>query len=209
MLYNKNKKNDYFLMLYELTGYCNSAAEFLNNSIKNLNLENIKSHVNEIHKIEHAADIAQHELIGKLSKEFLTPIEREDIMLLAQNIDNVTDAVESVLLHFYMYNIEKLIPEAFKLTDLICKSCKVLQELMKEFQKFKKSEKINDLIIKLNDLESEGDDLYTQTMHNLYLQENKGVYVLKWTNILNHFENCLDSCENVSGLVKRVIMANS
>ena len=80
---------------------------------------------------------------------------------------------------------------------------------MKEFQKFKKSEKINDLIIKLNDLESEGDDLYTQTMHNLYLQENKGVYVLKWTNILNHFENCLDSCENVSGLVKRVIMANS
>ncbi len=205
----KTKKNNYFLMLYDLTDYCVKSSEFLSKSIRDLNADNIKEKVEDAHKIEHSADIAQHELIAKLSREFLTPIEREDIVLLAQNIDNVTDRVESVFLHFYMYSVDEVMPVAFEFCDLIYKSCLALKELMDEFQHFRKSDRINEIIIKLNDLESEGDTLYTETVHNLYSEEHDAIYVIKWTNILSHFEKCLDSCESVAGIVKRVIMANS
>ncbi len=207
--FKKTKRNNYFLMLYDLTDYCVKSSEFLSKSIRDLNTDNIKEKVEDAHKIEHSADVAQHELITKLSKEFLTPIEREDIVLLAQNIDNVTDRVESVFLHFYMYSVDEVMPVTFEFCDLIYKSCLALKELMDEFQHFRKSDKINDIIIKLNDLESEGDTLYTETVHKLYSEEHDAIHVIKWTNILSHFEKCLDSCETVAGIVKRVIMANS
>ena len=64
--------------------------------------------------MEHSADLKKHAMLDRLVKEFLPPIERNDIVSLSQNIDNVTDEVEEVLLRVYMNNVKEIEPNALK-----------------------------------------------------------------------------------------------
>lgn len=67
-----------------------------------------------MHEIEHSADLEAHEITKRLAKEFITPIEREDILLLVHKIDDITDCIEDVLLHMYMYNVRVIKEDAIK-----------------------------------------------------------------------------------------------
>ena len=64
--------------------------------------------------MEHSADLKKHAMLDRLVKDFLPPIERNDIVSLSQNIDNVTDEVEEVLLRVYMNNVKEIEPNALK-----------------------------------------------------------------------------------------------
>ena len=147
------KNNDYFEMLVDLIGYSCEAASLLDNTISNFRMSQIDSRIKDMHKIEHNADIKKHEMINKLSKEFITPIERGDIIELANEIDNVTDAIEDVLVRIYMFNISVMREEAVEFSKLIVKICNETSALIKEFRNFKKSSEIRKLIINISDLE--------------------------------------------------------
>ena len=140
------KNNDYFEMLVDLIGYSCEAASLLDNTISNFRMSQIDSRIKDMHKIEHNADIKKHEMINKLSKEFITPIERGDIIELANEIDNVTDAIEDVLVRIYMFNISVMREEAVEFSKLIVKICNETSALIKEFRNFKKSSEIRKLI---------------------------------------------------------------
>ena len=101
----RKKNHDYFSMLVDGVSYACAAAEMLNEYLQDFEPEKLSHHIEEMHKIEHAADIAKHEMLQKLLKEFITTIDREDILELADVIDDVTDSLEDVLLRMYMYNI--------------------------------------------------------------------------------------------------------
>ena len=90
------------------------AAQLLDRSMREFDPAQIKETLDEMHNIEHAADDKKHELLNVLAKAFITPIEREDIILLSQNIDEVTDKIEDVLLRVYCNNVQKIRPEALE-----------------------------------------------------------------------------------------------
>ena len=94
----RKKNHDYFSMLVDGVSYACAAAEMLNEYLQDFEPEKLSHHIEEMHKIEHAADIAKHEMLQKLLKEFITTIDREDILELADVIDDVTDSLEDVLL---------------------------------------------------------------------------------------------------------------
>ena len=95
------KGNDYFEMLSELVDYSCSAANLLHDTLLNFDVNEMKNKIGEMHNIEHAADLKKHDMMDKLLKEFITPIERGDIAELAHEIDNVTDAIEDILARIY------------------------------------------------------------------------------------------------------------
>ena len=90
------KDNNYFEMLAELVDYSCDAANLLNNTLVSFDASEIQEKIEEMHSIEHAADVKKHNMMEKLAKEFITPIERGDIIEMAHYIDNVTDAIEDV-----------------------------------------------------------------------------------------------------------------
>ncbi|HBR32024.1 MAG TPA: DUF47 domain-containing protein, partial [Clostridiales bacterium] len=98
---------------------------------------------------EHEADATKHRLTKELVKEFITPIEREDIMALCEKIDDVTDAIDDVLMRIYMNNITVLRDDVVPFTEIIIKCCDTLNSLMIEFPNFKKSESLIKHIIDL------------------------------------------------------------
>lgn len=204
-----NKGNDYFTMLAELIDYSCKAAALLNETISDFRINQIEKKVDEMHKIEHSADIKKHEMINKLSKEFIPPIERGDIIELGNQIDNVTDSIEDVLVRIYMFNISCMRDEAVEFAELILKTCNETSTLIKEFRNFKKSKEINKMIIKINDLEEDGDRLYIKGMKNFYTSIIDPVKLITWKDTFEYFEKCCDACEHVADVVESVVMKNT
>lgn len=191
------------------TALTKKAAGYLVKCLENYNLDNIQKMLEEMHEIEHSADIKKHEMSEALAKAFVTPVDREDLDILSHKIDDVTDGIEEILQKFYIYNIQKIHPASIEFAKKIVRSCELLCEIMNEFENFKKSKKIHALIIELNDVEEECDKLYLSSMYEL-TKEGKDVLVtVSWRDIYNCFEACADACEHASECVASVIMKNT
>ncbi len=206
---HRKKGNDYFELLSELVDYSCAEAELLHETLSNFDAAELESKKDEMHEIERTADTKEHEMMDKLVKEFITPIDRGDIIELAHRIDDITDAVEDILVKIYMYNIKSMKQEAIEFSNIILKSCKELKSLMNEFHNFKKSQSILKLIININGLEEDGDKLYTTIIRNLYINSKDPVELMTWKDIFEYFERCCDACEDGANVVESVIMKNS
>lgn len=201
--------HDYFAMMKETATCGDTAATMLKNVLQNYNPTTLDVSMREMHGIEHHGDDLKHQMVGKLVKEFITPIEREDIMALIDQIDDVIDTVEDVVLKMYMYNIQSIRPEAIQFADIVCKCTHELVEMFAEFADFKKSRKIHDSIVEINRLEEDGDSLYITAIRTLYEGEVDAVSAMAWTEIFTCLEKCCDTCEHTADLVANVIMKNT
>ena len=203
------KTNDYYFETFEKgVAYACDAAALLKACFDNYDPVHIRERIEEMHNIEHTADGVKHEMMTRLLKEFLPPIEREDIMELAHTIDEVTDAIEDVLMRMYMFNITELRSEAREFTTVIVNCCTALKEIVAELPNFRKSTALREKIVAVNGLEEQGDRLYTLAMRRLYTEEKEPVSVIAWTAMFDRLEKCCDCCEHVADVVERVVMKN-
>ena len=93
------------------------AAHLLKDVLANFNPDDLTGRLDEMHAIETRADGRKHEAMDRLAKEFIPPIEREDIITLSQHLDDLTDKIEDVLLRIYMNHVTKIEPSAVEMTD--------------------------------------------------------------------------------------------
>ncbi|HHY52053.1 MAG TPA: DUF47 family protein, partial [Clostridiales bacterium] len=120
------KKNAYFNDFISMMEHSCRAAEYLQQALRNFKPELLAQQRKEMHEIEHAEDDLKHEMLKRLAKEFVTPIDREDILGLANELDNVTDKIEDILIRMYMYNVKEVHPVAIEFADVIADCCKAL-----------------------------------------------------------------------------------
>ena len=205
----KKSDNYYFENFIQCVECGCQAAMLLEENLANFDVNRLSENLDELHKIEHDADKKKHEMMGVLVKAFITPIEREDIILLSQCIDEVTDQIEDVLIRIYINNVHTIRPEALQFTKVIIRCCKVLKEIMEEFANFKKSKTLHVLIIEINALEEEGDRLFIDSMRRLHTEVTDPLEIIAWREIYNFLEKCCDACEHVADAVESVIMKNT
>ena len=203
------KTYNYFDTFVRMVDYSCQSAEILHETLTSFSVEQLEEKMRQMHEIEHKADMEQHEMRNMLAKEFIAPLEREDIMSLSQEIDDVTDAVEDVLIRFYMFHITSLRTEALAFSELILNCCKALKVAMEDFHHFKKSKTIIESLIEVDRLEGVGDSLYTKAMHRLYVEHGDPVALSAWTAMFDRFEKCCDACEHVAHVMSSIIMKNT
>lgn len=203
------KKNvNYFDTFVELVGYSCQAANLLNEIMNNFNADELQGKMKEMHDIEHAGDEARHVIVKRLAREFITPIEREDIMAISDTIDNVTDTIEDVLMRMYMFNITYVREHAIQMTEVIVKCCNSLKLALDELYNFRKSQKLHELIVEINHLEEVGDRLFTEATRDLYVNCLEHKEVAAWDTTFHYLEKCCDACEDVANIIENVIMKN-
>ena len=185
------------------------AANYLVECLENYDADKIEEMLEKMHTFEHSADIKKHEMNETLAKAFVTPVDREDLDMLSQQLDNVSDTIEEILQKFYIYNIKTMEPAAIEFAKNLVKSCEMLVQIMDEFENFKKSKTMRGLIIACNDVEEECDKLYLATMHNLTRSSTDVLTTMSWYKIFDCFEACADACEHVSECVGSIIMKNT
>lgn len=205
------KKGDryYFDNFIECVECSCRAAMLLKETLGSYSKDEMAKKREQIHDIEHEADMKKHELMYMLNKAFITPIEREDILSLAQNLDDITDTIEDVFLRIYICNVDSIKENALAMTDLVVSACEALKTAMEEFPEFRKSTKLKEYLIKINDLEEEGDHLYIEGMRALHTGGCSPIEVIAWRDIYSYLERCMDACEHAADVVETVIMKNS
>ena len=199
----------YFENFLASTELSKKAALYLVECLENYKTENIETMLKNMHEIEHSADKKKHEMNEALAKAFVTPVDREDLDMLSHNLDQITDKIEEILQKFYIYNIDSVEPGVIEFAKKIVKSCELLCTLMGEFENFKRSKKIRQYIIELNDVEEECDKLYLTSMHNLTKNSTDALKTISMCKIYDCFESCADACEHASECVGSVIMKNT
>ena len=203
------KQTDYFKIFVDLVEYSCNAAKMLYNVISKYDAKQLSQKLEEIHNIEHSADITKHNMMHLLVKEFITPIDREDIIQLSQEIDDVTDAIEDVMLRLYMFNITTIRDDALLFAEKIVEACNALKKAMEEFHNFKKSNILHGLLVEIDNIEEECDKIYVESVRKLYTESTDIMEIIKWRSVYDQLEKCCDSCEHASNVIEGVIMKNT
>src|SRR5262249_4432194 len=87
----------------------------------------VADHVRAIKDIEHKADLLTLTISQRIDKSFITPIDREDIHLLASRLDDVIDLIDGTSRRFEMLHITEVLPRAKQLTNVLCRAASEIQ----------------------------------------------------------------------------------
>lgn len=202
-------KNDYFNLIEHQVEFCVKASDLLESIICDYSVDGITSQKNDMHEIERQADDLHHDILSRLSAEFITPIDQEDILRLVQLIDDITDAIDEVVLDFYMYSIDRMPEEAPALSSSVNKCVKALYSAVKELKNFKKPHELRKLLVEVNTVESEADTIYADALHRLFGGTESAKELISGNAIYESLEGCCDLCESVAEVIEQVIIKNT
>ena len=205
------KKQDtfYFDTLTACAAHAVEASQILRRCITDYDPDNLSSMLDEIHKVEHDADMKKHEMMNVLARAFITPIERDDIILLSQCLDEVVDKLEDVVLRLYCDNIRSIRPEMVEAVDVVEKCCAEMELMMVDFRNFRHSKTLKDRIITINTMEEEADRIFISNMRKLHTSETSPLDIIIWRDVYRYLEQCADACEHVADVCERVLMNNT
>ena len=208
-MFSKKKSFDYFAGFHEFSKFAVDAAEFLDEVINNFEVENLGDQLIKMHEIENNCDMHKHAVNAELFREFLPPIDAEDIVELNHRLDNVVDDIEDILIAFYSFNIKSVRPQAIEFSRIIIKLSKSLEEATEEFKNYKKSKTLTDKLKNIKQLELDADDIYIEEMHRLHVEETDVKKLLTWSRLYDSFEECADSFEAVAKQMEAIIIKNT
>lgn len=163
----------------------------------------------QVHQLENEADTNMHEILNYLIKDFLPPIEREDIIMLSNLIDDIVDNLDEVVINLNILNVTTIREDFKDFSDLIYQCCVELKKMIQKFKNIKEYDETKKIIVNINGLEELGDKLYQQAIRNLYQFEKNPIEVSAWTIIYNSLEDCFDACESVASCVEEIMLKNT
>ena len=154
-------------------------------------------------------EISQLPILAKLFVEFITPIDQEDILSLVQIIDDVTDALDEVVLACYMFHISELSPHMPELAAIVCRCVCALRDAVAELKNFKKPQHLRELLVQINSIESEADAVYAKAIHTLFATTDDTKRILGCKAVCEDLEHCCDLCEHAADVIDRIILINT
>ena len=200
----EDKFYDYFISYAHII---HKAAEKLKAFMDDMN--DPEEQFKEIKEIEHEGDNQVHLILRALNQTFLTPIDREDIHMIAKQMDDVIDYMETTVSRFAMFNIKAVTPEAKGMANLIFACAKEMISLMEELKVARKSKKLSQVIIEINRIEELGDAAFRVAVKDLFASDIPTLEVIKWKEIYDYLEKTLNAYEDVANTVEGVVMKHA
>ncbi|HEY3781122.1 MAG TPA: DUF47 family protein [Fimbriimonadaceae bacterium] len=159
----------------------------------------LAGHIDKLNKIESQGDDLTHELQTKVTDTFITPLDKEDLRLLSQALDDVTDMVEAAAVRIDLYNIDKprldlepMVAGLVRATSLVVEAMKLLKNGIHKTKSFE--EKLE----QIHTAENENDVLFREALRSLFHEATDPLYVMKWKEIYDRVEVAVDKCEDIA-----------
>ena len=205
----KKDEYNYFAEFIKNSKYIVESAEILKETIENYSTEKLEENISRVHKLENEADKTLHNMRSQLIKDFLPPIDREDIVLIGHRLDDVEDFIDEILINFNILNISSVRDDAIEFTKILIECAESVKDALENFENFKKAEIVKEKTIAINALEEKADRMFEKVMKKLYKEEKDSIEIIKWTTIYNCMENTTDACERIADCLEDVVMKNS
>src|SRR4030095_9013372 len=159
----------------------------------------------EIKEVEHKCDNLTHEIIQRLNRTFVTPIDREDIHALARSLDDVMDAIDASASLVRLYRLESVRFGARELAKIVT-AC--TNQVHLALAALEKNKGVATHSIEINRLENEADRQHHQAVSRLFDEERDPIVVMKWKETLDFLEAATDRCEDVANVLEGVMVKN-
>ncbi|MCQ2008816.1 MAG: DUF47 family protein [Sporolactobacillus sp.] len=201
-------KNDKFLnMLSIISLNLEDAAKFFDES-KIKNEADLHEFSQKMKNFERKGDSYVHELIIALNKTFVTPLQREDILELAMKMDSVLDGFEEWSMRLEIYGISHADEYMVEFVGILYESCKEINQAITLMSK-KNLSGIRNSVIKINDYETQCDDLLVKCITNLFKNEKDAIKIIQYKELYEMLESVADSCEDVADTLETIMMRNA
>ncbi len=145
----------------------------------------------------------------ELSRNFITPFDREDIYSLITAIDNVADNLHGASSRMKLYQVEKITKSIRKLTEINLEACQLIDNAVKELRDLKKIKSIAAACAKISKLEAKSDDVYNKAVAELFENETDAKNIIKYKEVLSALETATDKCKGVAGVLESITVKHS
>jgi len=168
-----------------------------------------KTNHKEIERLEQVGDNITHAIFLELSKNFITPFDREDIHMLVSAIDDIADYIFAASLNIELYKVNSFEPEISGLASLIIEMCKDLETAILELPNLKNPKVIADICARINKGESQADHLCNTAIARLFITEMDAIELIKQKEILQTLEMATDKCDDAANVLESILIKNA
>jgi predicted phosphate transport protein (TIGR00153 family) len=160
----------------------------------------------EIKNIEHRCDELAHEVLQRLHRTFVVPIDREDIHALLRALDDVIDDIDASADMVRLYRIARVRPAARELARMITAACAAIHRGMAALEARKG---VIEIVQEIARIESQADAVYQAAVGDLFEVEKDAIAVLKWKEILDMLEGATDRCKDVATVLEGIYVKHA
>jgi predicted phosphate transport protein (TIGR00153 family) len=168
--------------------------------------DRLDEHVAGIQAIEHAGDELGDEVIERLERAFITPMDRGDIHELARRMDDVLDRVQEIAETMQIYVITAPTDEAKRLSAILAEQT---AEILAALRKLESMKGLDGHLKRVHELENEADGLSRAAIGRLFRDKYDALEVIKWRDIYQSLEESIDAAEDVAEIIARMVHKNS
>ena len=203
----KSKKDKFAVMLLNISSNLKEASDYFAD-YKLKNISDLKIFADTMKQYETTGDEHVHEVIKELNNAFITPIEREDILMLAMTMDDVLDGLEHCSALFEMYSIVNANEYMLKFVDEIRNAAHEIDRAV-DLLTVKKLNDIRPIAIKIKEHESDCDTLHRQSVKHLFSVEKDPIRIIQYKEIYENLEEIADYCQSVANTLESIVMKNA
>jgi uncharacterized protein Yka (UPF0111/DUF47 family) len=201
----KDKK--FFPLFEEASANLILLAETLHEAV-NAPKEEREEYYRKISELEVTIEEITHITHLELSRNFITPFDREDIHALIKSIDNVADFMHGAASRMRLYQVEKITKSIRKLTEINLEACQLIGVGIKEL-KVMNNKAIKETCKRINKLESKADDVFDKAVADIFENETDAKNIIKYKEVLSALESASDKCKSVSNVMEQISVKHS
>ena len=159
-----------------------------------------------IENLEHKNDDFTHNVFTELGRNFITPLDREDIHALATALDDIADYIyaSAKKINFYKINPNDL--GIHKLAELVLQGSVEIRKAVHGLRDMKNLREMTEAIVKINSIENQADDVFDMSIDSLFNNENDFKEVIKKREIYQVLEIATDKCEDAANVIESIII---
>jgi len=161
----------------------------------------------EFKDIEHNGDEIVHDIYERVNRSFITPIDQEDLTRLASTYDDVLDFMYLVMNRLVLFEITGPTRTMVEFTGIVRSSVEQLHSALTSLRKLDPAT-IDKACIEVDRLENEADVLLNESVAALFKSQDV-ISILKLKEIYEHLETITDRCENVSFVIRDILIKHS
>ena len=155
---------------------------------------------------ERANDDLTHTIFTDLARNFITPIDREDIHQLATSLDDVADFILASAKNIELFHIEKPDETCKELARLVNEGSKIVQLAVQSLRDLHKANTNIQFVVDINSMENEADSVYDKAIERLFANEKDAINLIKWRDLYSTLELATDKCEDVANVIESIML---
>jgi len=170
-----------------------------------------RAKVAQLKALEHDGDQITKEIFDALNSTFITPLDREDIRVIASDLDDILDYLEGVAQFLVLFEIDESPEPLRKFAEIIVSMVEEIHKATALIWDLGNEKVIRQSIVRISQLENEADTLYFGVIADLFRsgEGKKPLEIMKWKEIYQGLEDACDECKDFTHTLGNVLVKNA